>query len=165
MTINRASSLRSCANEFCQSLLSPPPPEEIISKYFSSHPRITEHGPEWARKSLPFLHKTFKGKQGCEEYFQLLSETLKMHMGPDTFPETTGFIVDPDAKVQNESQSKGIVSVIGKARFESIKTGKSWDEEFIYRLSDFDENGKIGHWEIWADPLSAWAAVNDISDR
>ena len=45
------------------------------------------------------------------------------------------------------------------ARFESVSTGKSWEEDFVYRLSEFDEQGKIGHWEIWADPLSAWDAV------
>jgi len=53
------------------------------------------------------------------------------------------------------------VSVVGKGRFESVKTGKAWDEQFIYRLSDFDVNGMIGHWEIWADPLSAWNAVQE----
>lgn len=38
---------------------------------------------------------------------------------------------------------------------------KSWEEDFVYRLSGFDEEGRIGHWEIWADPLSAWDAVGD----
>lgn len=52
-----------------------------------------------------------------------------------------------------------MVSVKGKATFKSIETGKAWEEEFIYRLSEFDEDGKIGHWGIWADPLSAWIAV------
>jgi hypothetical protein len=59
-------------------------------------------------------------------------------------------VVDPIANA---------VSVVAHARFESIKTGKSWEEDFIYRLSEFDEEGRIGHWEIWADPLSAWEAV------
>ena len=41
------------------------------------------------------------------------------------------------------------------------EAGKEWDEEFIYRFSGFDEEGKIGWWEIWADPLSAWVAVGE----
>jgi hypothetical protein len=53
------------------------------------------------------------------------------------------------------------VSVVGKGRFASKKTGKGWNEKFIYRFSDFDSQGKIGHWEIWADPLSAWEAIGE----
>lgn len=86
-----------------------------------------------------------------------------MHMREDTFPSSEGYIVDAAAtmgKPQGEgNQPKGVVSVVGKASFASIKTGKKWDEQFIYRLSGFDEAGRIGHWEIWADPLSAWVAV------
>ena len=75
-----------------------------------------------------------------------------MHMLEDTFPAAEGFIVDT---------ASNAVSVVGKATFESIKTGKKWDETFIYRLSGFDDDGRIGHWEIWADPLSAWDAVGE----
>lgn len=87
-----------------------------------------------------------------------------MHMSKDTFPGEDGFIVDtewtPSAKWEKEAGGgKGAVSVVGKATFESVKTGKAWNEQFIYRLSGFDEEGRIGHWEIWADPLSAWEAV------
>jgi len=81
-----------------------------------------------------------------------------MHMSKDTFPGPEGFIVDAEAIVEGV-EGRGAVSVVGKARFESVRTGKSWDEKFIYRLSGFDEVGRIGHWEIWADPLSAWEAV------
>lgn len=88
-----------------------------------------------------------------------------MHMREDTFPSSEGYIVDAAAtmgKPQGEgNQPKGAVSVVGKASFASIKTGKKWDEQFIYRLSGFDEAGRIGHWEIWADPLSAWVAVGE----
>ena len=51
-----------------------------------------------------------------------------------------------------------------KGRFESVKTGKGWDEEFVYRLSEFDETGKIGWLELWADPLSAWVACGGGED-
>jgi len=68
-----------------------------------------------------------------------------MHMDETTFPDSNGYIVDPDAVVEGENGS-GVVCVVGKACFESVKTGKSWREQFIYRLSGFDADGKIGHW-------------------
>ncbi|CZR65885.1 uncharacterized protein PAC_15785 [Phialocephala subalpina] len=174
--------LRETASSFCQALLQDPPlpPSDLIRRFFvpdltadsskstlvsaSDFARITEHGPEWARTRLPFLGRTFIGHEDCISYFTLLSETLKMHMGPDTFPgvESGGYVVDPKATVEDDDlegvEAEGIVSVVGKARFESVKTGKAWEEKFIYRFSGFDREGKIGHWEIWADPLSAWVA-------
>lgn len=78
-----------------------------------------------------------------------------MELPSDAFPGEGGFIVDANA---------GMVSVVGKGHFASKKTGKGWDEQFIYRFSEFDEEGKVGHWEIWADPLSAWEAVGETSE-
>jgi len=66
-------------------------------------------------------------------------------------------MVDEEAVVDGK---KGVVSVVAKGVFRSRKTGRSWKETFIYRLSGFDEEGRIGWWEIWADTLSAWEAVN-----
>ena len=63
-------------------------------------------------------------------YFEALSQTLKMHMDETTFPDDNGYIVDPDTVVEGESGS-GVVCVVGKAFFESVKTGKSWQEQFI----------------------------------
>ena len=150
MASTRSNTLRKSTSAFCEALLSPPPPPELLSQYFSSQPKITEHGPEFARSRLPFLAQTFTGKDGCEEYFKLLSETLEMSLSRDSFPNAKDFSVDAES---------GIVSVVGKGHFSSKKTGKGWDEQFIHRFSEFDEHGKIGHWEIWADPLSAWDAV------
>jgi len=66
------------------------------------------------------------------------------------------------AKREGERQGpRGVVCVVGKAKFRAVRTKKEWQESFIYRLSCFDEEGRIGHWEIWADPLSAWKAVVD----
>jgi len=79
-----------------------------------------------------------------------MTDVLDMALPDDAFPGKGGFIVDVEA---------GMVSVVGKGRFTSKKTGKGWDEQFIYRFSGFDGQGRIGHWEIWADPLSAWEAV------
>lgn len=41
-----------------------------------------------------------------------------------------------------------VVSVVGSATFKSLKTGRGWDEQFIYRLSEFDEDEMIRYWEI-----------------
>ncbi|KAF2118198.1 hypothetical protein BDV96DRAFT_643458 [Lophiotrema nucula] len=147
--------LRTTAQKFCQAFLSPPAPEELLSTYFTSSPKITEHGPSWANERLPFLGKTFTGTEECVSYFTLLSEVLEVQLPCDAFPESKdGYVVDVDA-----DGGKGVVSVKAKGRFVSKKTGKGWDEEFAYRLSGFDDDGKIGWWEIWADPLSAWVAV------
>ena len=163
----RNDQLRQAAHAFCQTLLTPPDPADLISRFFAFNPRITEHGPSWANGRLPFLGKPFEGFDGCVEYFTLLSQTLKMHMNKATFPDINGFIVDTSSSVSPAPESKtraGVVCVVGKAKFESVKTGKSWQEQFIYRLSEWDEKGKFGHWEIWADPLSAWEAVGGDSE-
>jgi len=62
---------------------------------------------------------------------------------------------------EGRGRAEGVVTVVGTGTFASIKTGKEWSEKFIYRFSGFDREGRIGHWEIWADPLSAWVAVGD----
>ncbi|CAE7001074.1 hypothetical protein P3342_001359 [Pyrenophora teres f. teres] len=150
MSSSSTTLLRETTQSFCRALIAPPPPSDLLAQYFSSWPQITEHGPEWSRIRLPFLAKTFAGREGCKEYFKLMTDVLEMALPDDAFPGKEGFIVDAEA---------GMVSVVGKGRFTSRKTGKGWDEQFIYRFSGFDEKGKIGHWEIWADPLSAWEAV------
>lgn len=164
-TDSRATILRQSAFKFCTALVKPPQPDEFISKYMTSNPRITEHGPQWATSQLPFLGVTFEGTEGCGEYFKLLLDTLKVQMDETTFPGLEGFIVDEHASAtvdaEDSAGEKGVVSVVGRATFGSVRTGKAWKESFIYRLSGFDEDGRVGHWEIWADPLSAWKAVTD----
>jgi hypothetical protein len=148
--------------EFCSALISPPSPPALLKQFFRPEgPKITEHGPSWASSRLPFLGKTFSGVEDCIKYFQVLSEVLEMSLPEDAFPWADGFIVDAEAGESSEGAGKGMVSVVGKGTFKSKKTGKGWDEQFIYRFSEFDESGKIGHWEIWADPLSAWVAVGE----
>ena len=36
-----------------------------------------------------------------------------------------------------------------QAEFKSVKTGKGWEEEFVYVMSEFDGEGKIGCQELW----------------
>lgn len=162
--VTRSSQLRQRATAFCAAFLdlASNPPDELISTHFIPvQPRITEHGPSWATSRLPFLGRTFIGRDECFDYFSLLADTLEFLPSQDTFPGPSGIIVDADAIGPEDSSGagKGAVSVVGKAKFKSVMTGREWEEQFIYRLSGFDEDGKIGHWEVWADPLSAWTAV------
>ncbi|KAK8136278.1 hypothetical protein PG984_004218 [Apiospora sp. TS-2023a] len=162
LSADRSSIMRSRAHAFCQALVSPPSPQELLSEFFipdqseggGSRPTIHEHGPAWATKTLPFLGKSFAGGPACEEYFAVLGDTLKMHLHrEDSFPGPEGFVVD-------EAQNR--VCVVGKGRFESVRTGRSWDEQFAYVLGGWDGQGRtLGRWDIWADPLSAWAAVSE----
>jgi hypothetical protein len=170
MSISRTQLLRSRASAFCNAFLESFPPTQILDQFFIACPRITEHGPAWASDRLPFLGKTFTGRREqqlsqsstCDDYFSLLGETLVFEPSKDTFPTEEGFIVDPSTRSAGETaDGGGAVSVVAHATFKSIKTGKSWKEQFIYRLSGFDQEGRIGHWEIWADPLSAWVAVGE----
>ncbi|KAI9813081.1 MAG: hypothetical protein M1827_004301 [Pycnora praestabilis] len=237
-TIARAALLRKTTQSFCAAFLASTPPSETLDQYFRPDgPKITEYGPEWASRRLPFLGKTFSGrrKRGrndsegneagsgkgdgesavgdveekeevrktgrkastCDEYFDLLGATLGFHPDEHTFPPPSAFIVDPNFSLPPSQSSSsttstshsltgppppdqtansnhdetvpeaieialdGAVSVTAHARFSSLATGHSWSETFTYRLSEFDAQGRIGHWEIWADPLSAWMAVGE----
>jgi hypothetical protein len=175
MSSARSQLLRSRAHAFCNAFLESAPPAQILDRFFVASPRITEHGPAWANDRLPFLGTTFVGRRHhqhqhqqsslshtCDDYFTLLGAALVFEPSKDTFPPEEGFIVDPSTRLAAADGSDGeggAVSVVAKASFRSVKTGKSWEEHFIYRLSGFDGEGRIGHWEIWADPLSAWVAV------
>ncbi|KAA8574779.1 hypothetical protein MFRU_002g05170 [Monilinia fructicola] len=154
--------MRTTAVAFCQAFVDGLSPDAILSSHFTSEPKITEHGP--TNPELPFLGKAFQGRklnssdnQTCDDYFAILSKSLKFEPSPTTFPSPKSFLVDETCEINGK---RGVVSVVGSATFRSIKTGKDWDEQFIYRLSEFDGAGKIGHWEIWADTLSAWNAVH-----
>ena len=165
---SRYALLKSRTHAFCSAFmdLSRHPPGTLLSEHFtSSNPQITEHGPKTER--LPFLGKTFSGRDQCLTYFDLLGQTLEFVPHKDTFLGESGIAVDDRASGSSQGihgggeSATGVASVVGNATFKAKTTGRSWDEQFIWRLSEFDEEGKIGHWEIWADPLSAWLAVGD----
>lgn len=127
-------------------------PRELLDDYFRSDVReICEHGPEWAGTKLPFLGKTFKGTDACLDYFDLLSQTLKMLPGA-TLPSLEGVAVDARADC--------VTFELSNARWEAVNTGKSWTETNLHRLSGWDHTGqRFAKWEVFADPLSAWDAV------
>ena len=86
------------------------------------------------------------------------TQTLRFH--PDAqhmFPASWEFIVDAAA---GEGRGRGRGVWWGGRGFESVRTGRSWEERFVWRMGGFDdEEGRIGRWEIWADALSAWEGV------
>ena len=159
----RASGIRDTAEAFCKAFIAGSPPTETLNKYFTPDAKILEHGPAWASECLPFLGFTFQGRRSqrlsnawlkntCDDYYDLLTSVLSFHPSKDTLPPKEDFMVDP---------KRGTVTIKLRARFASIKTGRSWEEQFVYVLSEFDEDYKIGSQELWADPLSAWMAVQD----
>ncbi|KAF2674185.1 hypothetical protein BT63DRAFT_435337 [Microthyrium microscopicum] len=158
---SRSAMLRKCAHAFCMALRSSEfNAHTFVSTFFVEEgATIIEHGPNWARKKLPFLGQTFEGREGCVQYFERLGHTLRMKLSQEAFPPDDELCVDPDTKVAG-LELKGMVCVTGKGHFEHRGSGWSWNETFIYRLCGFDEDGRIARWEIWADPLSAWEAAN-----
>ena len=160
ITPSKIDRMRATAYDFCTGFASGVSGGECLNRYFSAHPKILEHGPAWATARLPFLGITFQGRRSqdgayegtCDQYYGLLTSTLAVEPGSVVVPPIQHVAVDADL---------GIVTVRLHARFSSIKTGKAWEEDFVYVLSDFDEGGKIGCQELWADPLSAYLAVGD----
>ncbi len=153
---SRTDLLRSTAESFCKAFVSGTSPTEILDNYFTLNASITEHGPSWAAERLPFLGQTFRGRRQrdsahssgstCDDYYDLLTSTLSFHPTEKTLRSSDQFLVDPEAKGTN---GRGSVTVNLQAEFKSVKTGKGWKEEFVYVLSEFDGQGKIGCQELW----------------
>ncbi|KZP00113.1 hypothetical protein CALVIDRAFT_560716 [Calocera viscosa TUFC12733] len=139
----RASLLLQTTRSLC-TLFAHSAPLSAVSPLFTPSPTITEHGPP--TPSVPFL-RTFSGPGALEEYLSLLSRLLSISDAAYGEPS-----LDPERE---------IVCVKARARFtwlEGKGKGTQWEEEFVYVLSGFDELGRVGVWEVWADPLSAWLA-------
>ncbi|KAI4163803.1 MAG: hypothetical protein LQ342_002576 [Letrouitia transgressa] len=162
--------LRQTAQSFCAAFIRGDSPRELLDTYFTARPAIHEHGPSWARERLPFLAYRFEGRGSssrgdddrggnrpltCDDYYALLGQTLAFHPAEDMLPGDDGFAVDAGV-------AGGVVSVRMKARFSSVRTGKGWEEEFVYVMGGWEiegEKARIGTLDLWADPLSAWVAV------
>ena len=153
----RADSICNTAEGFCKAFAAGESPYKTLDKYFTRGAKILEHGPTIS--CLPFLGTTFIGRRSdstsiktCDDYYDLLVSVVSFHPDENTVPPREQFLVDPE---------KSAVTIKLHATFASGKTGKSWEENFVYVLSDFDDDGKIGSQELWADPLSAWMAVQE----
>ncbi len=97
------------------------------------------------------------------EFFRLQSQTLSSLVDflpqRDVFPGKGGIVVDVTAasNTRAEIERRGVVCV-GRHQFYKLKgRTESWAEIFTWRLSEFAEDGKIGHWEIWGDHLTTFA--------
>ncbi|KAG8527070.1 uncharacterized protein KY384_008499 [Bacidia gigantensis] len=157
----RGEQMRQTAYTFCQTFAAGVSGRDCLDKFFIQQPRIKEHGPFWATDRLPFLAHVFSGRRvgndgdgkTCDDYYDLLMSVLAVEPDSLLIPPKESFAVDAEL---------GIVTVKLHAKFRSIKTGKAWEEDFVYVLSDFDDDGKyIGFQQLWADPLSAWVAVGE----
>lgn len=170
--ISKAGLLRSNVQCFCEALFGgSTPPAQMLDTYFTSDAKIHEHGQIWAAERLPFLGKTFHGRRAtsdktvhdcsCDEYFDLLGATLLFHPHENTLPPSEGYVVDADTDYRGGKPGSGAVMVKANSRLSAVKSGQSWEEDFVFVFSDFSADGKIGSWEIWADNLSAWTAVGE----
>jgi hypothetical protein len=158
MPKNRYFTIKGRTQAFCTAFLNPAnnSPERILDEHFTGNdPRIIEHGPIWAQNRLAYLARPFRGKNEGLWYFRLQSETVVFQPDAHTFAGSEGIVVDPEALIPG-GVGRGMAIVMGKAKYHAVKSGQSWEARFVWRLSGFDEEGKIGLWEVWGDALSAW---------
>lgn len=140
---SRYDRLKQTTQSLCAAFARTAPVDEV-ARLFVSSPRIIEHGP--STPSVPFL-STFSGETALIDYMSILARLLTV---------SDALYSEPIIDVR-----QNMVSVKGGGRFtwqDGEGKGIAWDEDFVYLLSEFDAQGRIGKWEIWADPLNAWLA-------
>lgn len=148
--------LRATAESLCLAFAGKADQDTLLSHFSDTHAiSAFEHGlPHLA----PFLGRLFTGRRGPDSvpaYFALLSQYLTyedMTFGP--------WVVDADSHK---------VCVKGRAKFtwsEGEGKGQSWHEQFVY-MFDFDQDGKITDYQVWADSGAAYLAkrgeLEDVS--
>ncbi|KAF9468917.1 hypothetical protein BDZ94DRAFT_1208065 [Collybia nuda] len=133
--------LLSSAQQFCEAFSRKEDITNLLSHFSTTHQiSAIEHGePSLA----PFLGKSFSGTTGVQSYFEMISSLLSYENM--TFSE---FVVDTEARK---------VALKGNARFTWIATAERWEETFAYML-DFDEEGKVAEYQVWADSGAAYLA-------
>lgn len=139
--------LLASAEALCTAFAQKAPLEDVLSHFSTTH-LITahEHGLPFL---APFIGRTFTGRTGpnsVEAYFKLLQQVLTFENM--SFAEWT---VDTEARK---------VCTKGTARFtwaEGEGNGQAWNERFIYML-DFDQEGKVTDYQVWADSGAAYLA-------
>jgi len=135
------------ATSLCNAFASNAPLSEILSHFSTTYAvSAQEHG---LPLLAPFIGRTFTGITGPKSvstYFQLLQRHINfqdMSFGAWT--------------IDVESRK---ISCIGKAKFRWVEgpgDGQSWDETFVYHL-DFDGEGKVTDYQVWADTGAAYLA-------
>ncbi|KAF9076581.1 hypothetical protein BDP27DRAFT_1313574 [Rhodocollybia butyracea] len=131
----------SSATAFCDSFAQTKDLDTILSHFSTTHKiSAIEHG---ERALGQFLGRSFDGLDGVRSYFEIMATLVSYE--DMKFSE---FVVDAEARK---------VACKGKAKFTWIETGESWDETFAYML-DFDDEGKVTDYQVWADSGAAYLA-------
>ncbi|KAI1413027.1 hypothetical protein F5Y13DRAFT_162329 [Hypoxylon sp. FL1857] len=145
MPHHKRAELLEAATAFCDSFAQKNPPEEILSHFSSSNDILAyEHG---LKALAPFLGREFRGREGVQEYFEIISSRLNYED-----MRFADYIVDA---------AENRVAVRGTAKFTSTATGESWDEVFAYALK-FDDERKVVGYEVWADSGAAYLASKGL---
>nr|XP_023896324.1 uncharacterized protein LOC112008222 [Quercus suber] len=155
----RTDVLRNSLKDFCHHFLAGSSPELLLASCFvPDSPRITEHGPRWAAQKLPYLNTNWAGGGStgdtCDRYFEAVAATLEFFPDEHTIPPASSFSIDPYNQVG---------MVVAKCKPQSNATKATWEDQFVFRFSDFDSHGRIGKLEIWFDALAAWDGVTGNS--
>ncbi|KAI0788762.1 hypothetical protein C8Q75DRAFT_698017, partial [Abortiporus biennis] len=141
------SQLLSSATALCNAFASKAPLPDLLAHFSSTHAvSAKEHG---LPLLAPFLGRQFIGQSGPQSlstYFELLQKYL-------TFDEMSfgDWVIDTESRK---------VACKGKARFkwiEGVGDGQWWDEQFAYIL-DFDDEGKVTDYQVFADSGAAYLA-------
>lgn len=142
-----AKQMRDTIESFTKAFASRSDIDTLMSHFSTTHAiSAYEHG---LALLAPFLGKEFKGRHGEEsvpEYFGIVAKYLAYENM--SFGE---WVVDTEAHK---------ICVKGRAKFTWIEgdvKGQSWEEEFM-SLFDFDQDGKITDYQIWADTGAAYLA-------
>lgn len=155
--------LLAAATSFCDAFASNAPLQVILSHFSTTHQvSVREHGLPFL---APFLGRTFTSlgspsssssspspttypPTSIAAYFTLLSSLLSFQ--EMSFGE---WLIDTDSRK---------VSCKGKAKFTWKEQGNHenrewWDETFVY-VMDFDEEGKVTDYQVWADSGAVYLA-------
>jgi len=139
--------LLASAQALCDAFASQATLDDLLSHFSTTH-QITAI--EYGEPCLaPFLGRPFTGRSGptsVSTYFSLLQKYLKYE--DMSFSE---WVVDTESRK---------VCTKGSAKFTWIEgdgEGQAWDEEFVYVL-DFDDEGKVTDYKVWADSGAAYLA-------
>jgi hypothetical protein len=148
---DRKALLQRRVKAFCAEYMEYENSDKLVKEYFiPDNPEVVEHGPEWAKKRLPYTGQ-WTGTAGCISHFTLLMETIDIPPGQWKFP------TDPEKYVEEDGELA--ISVVGSAHFRAVPRGREFQGQFRCRFSRFDEEGRIGKLEVWGDPITAWTAV------
>ncbi|KAH7926020.1 hypothetical protein BV22DRAFT_388335 [Leucogyrophana mollusca] len=133
--------LFNAAKALCADFAAQSDVDTLLSHFPTTHQCTAfEHGlPVLA----PFLGRSFVGRSGVQEYFELIGKYLTF-----TNMNFSEYVVDEETRK---------VSVKGKAEFTWVSTGESWKETFAYVL-DFDDEEKVTDYQVWADTGAAFLA-------